>query len=83
MTILSEEGEKTKKSLKKKNREERTSYCQVKNNSMKNKSFNVQAEEKARRGTGSQLLSKLVREHAVINSFGSIQSQQAEPKAPL
>lgn len=50
---------------------------------MKNKSFNVQAEEKARKGTDSQLLSKPVREHAVINSLGSIQSQQEEPKAPL
>lgn len=75
MTILSEEG--------KKKSEERSSYCQVKNNSMKNKSFNVQAEENARKGTDSQLLSKPLREHAVINSLGSIQSQQEEPKAPL
>lgn len=75
MTILSEEG--------KKKSEKRSSYCQVKNNSMKNKSFNVQAEENARKGTDSQLLSKPVREHAVINSLGSIQSQQEEPKAPL
>lgn len=38
---------------------------------MKNKSFNAQAEEKARKGTDSQLLSKPVREHAVINTLGA------------